>query len=149
MRPKLPSSTPPRAGQFEASFGVMGPPTMFTVPMLRYMKTFRITEEQVAMVAIVQREWAAKNPRATTFKEPITVAEVRAKDILQEPAYILGTGESVEGRTISQMDDFASSRAFRVSGEKGFDEGGIKHKDVDHLMICDAFAHLPCMDESA
>src|SRR3954470_6226283 len=41
-RPPFPASL---AGQFEAPFGVMGPPTMFTVPVLRYMKTFRITEE--------------------------------------------------------------------------------------------------------
>ena len=30
--------------------------------------------EQLAMVAVVQREWAAKNPRAT-FKMPITVED--------------------------------------------------------------------------
>jgi acetyl-CoA acetyltransferase len=44
---------------------------------------------------------------------------------------------------ISQMEDFTTSRAFRVSGKKAFDEAGITHKDVDHLMIYDAFAHLP------
>jgi acetyl-CoA acetyltransferase len=137
------------------------------------MKTFRITEEQIAMVAVVQREWAAKNPRAT-FKEPITVADVlksrmiaypfrilmcclvtdgggaliltgaeRAKDFPTKPVYIVGTGESVESPMISQMEDFTSSRAFRVSGRKAFAEAGIGHADVDHLMIYDAFAHLP------
>ena len=169
-RPAYPASL---AGQFEAPFGVMGPPTMFTIPMLRYMKTYGITEEQVAMVSVVQREWAAKNPRAT-FKEPITVADVlnsrmiaypfrilmcclvtdgggaliltsadRARDLPQKPVYILGTGESVESPMISQMENFTSSRAFRVSGKKAFAEAGITHKDVDHLMIYDAFAHLP------
>ena len=44
---------------------------------------------------------------------------------------------------VSQMEDFTSSRAFRVSGKKAFDEAGIAHADVDHLMIYDAFAHLP------
>ncbi len=44
---------------------------------------------------------------------------------------------------ISQMEDFTSSRAFRVAGKKAFAEAGIAHKDVDHLMIYDAFAHLP------
>ena len=72
----------------------------------------------------------------------LTSAE-RAKDFPQKPVYILGTGESVESPMISQMEDFTSSRAFRVSGKKAFDEAGIKHKDVDHLMIYDAFAHLP------
>ncbi|HLI67704.1 MAG TPA: thiolase domain-containing protein [Caulobacteraceae bacterium] len=161
------------AGQFEAPYGPVGPPSMFTIPVLRYMKTFGVTEEDLAMVAVVQREWAAKNPRAS-FKEPITVDDVldsrmiawpfrmlmcclvtdgggaliltsaeRAKDFPQKPVYVLGTGESVETPMVSQMEDFTSSRAFRVSGKKAFEEAGIKHDDVDHLMIYDAFAHLP------
>ncbi len=160
-------------GQFEAPFGVYGPPSMFPIPVLRYMKTYGITHEQIAMVAVVQREWAAKNPRAT-MKEPITVADVmnsrmiaypfrilqcclvtdgggaliltsadRAKDFPQKPVYILGTGESVETPMVSQMQTFDSSRAFRVAGHTAFREADIAHKDVDHLMIYDAFAHLP------
>jgi acetyl-CoA acetyltransferase len=104
----------------------MGPPTLFTIPVLRYMKTYGLTHEQLAMVSVVQREWAAKNPRAT-FKTPITVEDVlnsrmiaypfrllqcclvtdgggalilvaaeRARDFPQKPVYLLGTGESVE-----------------------------------------------------
>jgi hypothetical protein len=49
------------AGQFEQPYGPMGPPTLF--PVLRYMKTYGLTHEQLAMVSVVQREWAAKNPR--------------------------------------------------------------------------------------
>ena len=45
----------------------MGPPTLFTIPALRYMKTYGPTHEHAAMVSVVQREWAAKKPR-TTFK---------------------------------------------------------------------------------
>ncbi len=169
-RPPFPGSL---TGQFEAPFGVAGPPTQFTIPVLRYMKTYGITEEQIAMVSVVQREWAGRNPRAT-FKTPITVADVlssrmiaypfrilmcclvtdgggaliltsaeRAQDFPRKPVYIVGTGESVESPLISQMADFTSSRAFRVSGKKAFDESCIKHGDVDHLMIYDAFAHLP------
>jgi acetyl-CoA acetyltransferase len=60
------------AGQFEQPYGPKGPPTLFTIPVLRYMKTYGLTHEQLAMVSVVQREWAAKNPRAT-FKDPISV----------------------------------------------------------------------------
>jgi acetyl-CoA acetyltransferase len=160
-------------GQFEAPFGPMGPPTLFPIPVLRYMKTYGVTHEQMAMVAVVQREWAAKNPRAA-FRDPITVEDVlnskmiaypfrllqcclvtdgggaliltaadRAKDFPQKPVYILGSGESVETTMVSQMQDFTSSRAFRVAGPEAFRMAGIKHADVDHLMIYDAFAHLP------
>jgi acetyl-CoA acetyltransferase len=72
----------------------------------------------------------------------LTSAE-RARDFPQKPVYILGTGESVETPMVSQMEDFTSSKAFRVSGKKAFDEAGIRPADVDHLMIYDAFAHLP------
>ena len=168
--PVIPSSL---NGQFEQPYGVLGPPTMFTLPVLRYMKQHGLTEEQLAMVAVVQREWAGKNPRAM-YRDPITVDDVlnskmiawpfrmllcclvtdaggaliltsadRAKDFPKKPVYILGTGESVETRMVSQLEDFTSSRAFRVSGKKAFDESGIKHDDVDHMMIYDAFAHIP------
>lgn len=160
-------------GQFEMPYGVTSPPTMFTIPVLRYLKTYGLTEEDLAWVAVIQREWAAKNPRAS-FRDPITVDDVlnspmiawpfrmlmcclvtdgggaliltsaeRAKDFPTKPVYILGTGESVETPLVSQMEDFTSSKAFRVSGKKAFDEAGLKHADVDHLMIYDAFAHLP------
>ncbi len=169
------------AGQFEQPYGPMGPPTLFTIPVLRYMKTYGLSHEQLAMVWVAQREWAAHNPRAT-FKTPITVKDAlnsrmiaysipatalllvtdgggalilvaaeRARDFPQKPVYLLGTGESVETPMVSQMEDFTSSRAFRVAGSEAFAEAGITHKDVDHLMIYDApcsqpgasFAHLP------
>jgi acetyl-CoA acetyltransferase len=177
-RSRIAASEPPARGagtlegQFEVPYGVVWAPTMFTIPLLRYMKTYGVTEEQVAMIAVIQREWAAKNPRATA-KDPITVTDVlnspmiaypfrrlmcclvtdgggaiiltsaaRAKDFAR-PVYVMGTGESSESPMISQMEDFTSSRAFRVSGKKAFEEAGITPADVDHLMIYDAFAHLP------
>ena len=169
-RPPEPESL---AGQFESPFGVLGPATQFTIPALRYMKATGTTEEHLAMVAVVQREWAALNPRAM-FRDPVTVDEVlasrmvaypfrllmcclvtdgggaliltsaeRAKDLPKPPAYILGSGESVEATMVSQMEDFTSSRAFRVSGRAAFEMAGIRHDEVDHLMIYDAFAHVP------
>jgi acetyl-CoA acetyltransferase len=73
----------------------------------------------------------------------ILVSAEHARDFPQKPVYLLGTGESVETPMVSQMADFTSSRAFRVAGPKAFAEAGITHDDVDHLMIYDAFAHLP------
>ena len=160
-------------GQFEAPYGPMGAPTMFTIPVLRYMKDCGLSEEKLANVAVVQREWAAQNPRAS-FREPITAEEdlgsrmiaypfrllmcclvtdgggaliltsaERARDLPRPPVYVVGTGESVETPMVSQMEDLTTSKAFRVSGRKAFEEAGITHDDVDHLMIYDAFAHLP------
>ena len=158
--------------QFESPYGVAGPPTRFTIPFLRHMHEYGTTERQLASVAVATRQWAEKNPRAM-MREPITVEDVlnsrmiaypfhllecclvtdgggaliltsadRARGFAR-PVYIQGTGESVETPMVSQMEDFTSSRAFRVAGPTAFREAGITHKDVDHLMIYDAFAHLP------
>jgi acetyl-CoA acetyltransferase len=160
-------------GQFEMPFGPMGPPTLFTMPVLRYMKDCGVTEEDLAMVAVIQREWAGENPRAS-YRDPISVEDVlesrmiaypfrklmcclvtdgggaliltsaeRAADFPTKPVYVLGSGESVETPIVSQMEDFTSSRAFTVAGHRAFESAGIAHADIDHLMVYDAFAHLP------
>jgi acetyl-CoA acetyltransferase len=164
-------SSPP--GQFEAPYGTLGPTTTFTIPMLRYMKEYGLTHEQLAYVAVAQRKWAAKNPRAM-FQEEITVEDVfasrmvaypfhllecclvtdgggaliitaadRAGEFPKPPVHILGTGEASETPMISQMVDFTESQAFRLAGQAAFAEAGITTGDVGHLMIYDAFAHVP------
>lgn len=159
--------------QFETPFGTVGPPTMFTLPVMRYLKRYGLDEEVLALVAVVQRDWAALNPRASV-REPLTVDEVmnsrmiaypfrklmcclvtdgggalvltsadRARDFPARPVYVIGTGESVETPMVSQMADLTSSSAYRVSAAEAFASAGITHTDVDHLMLYDAFAHLP------
>jgi acetyl-CoA acetyltransferase len=161
------------AGQFEAPYGTLGPTTTFTIPMLRYMKEYGLTHEQLAYVAVAQRKWAAKNPRAM-FQEEITVEDVfasrmvaypfhllecclvtdgggaliitaadRAAEFPKPPVHVLGTGEASETPMISQMVDFTESQAFRLAGQAAFAEAGITTGDVGHLMIYDAFAHVP------
>ncbi|NHP17458.1 thiolase [Rhodococcus sp. IC4_135] len=57
--------------------------------------------------------------------------------------YLLGSGESAEAPMVSQMQDPASFKAFRLAGAEAFATAGITHDDVDHLMAYDAFAHVP------
>jgi acetyl-CoA acetyltransferase len=160
-------------GQFEAPYGVMGPTTAFTIPVLRYMKEYGLTHEQLAYVAVAQRKWAARNPRAM-FRDLITVDDVlasrlvawpfhllecclvtdgggalvvtsadRAADFPKPAVHVLGTGEASEAPMISQLTDFTESQAFRLAGQAAFAEAGITTADVRHLMIYDAFAHVP------
>ncbi|MBO0824208.1 MAG: thiolase, partial [Actinobacteria bacterium] len=168
----------PRGGssipaQFEAPYGAAGPTTAFTIPVLRYMKEYGLTHEQLAYVAVAQRKWASRNPRAM-FRDLITVDDVlasrlvawpfhllecclvtdgggalvvtsadRAGDFPKPVVHVLGTGEASEAPMISQMADFTESQAFRLAGQAAFAEAGITTGDVKHLMIYDAFAHVP------
>ncbi|HEX9625241.1 MAG TPA: thiolase [Streptosporangiaceae bacterium] len=160
-------------GQFEAPFGPVGPPTLFTIPVLRYMKDCGLTHEQLAYVAVAQRQWAAKNPRAM-YRDLITVDDVlasrmvaypfhllecclvtdgggalvvtsadRAGDFPKPAVYVLGAGESAETPLVSQMVDFTESQAMKLAGRDAFAQAGITTADVEHVMIYDAFAHLP------
>ncbi|TVV76621.1 thiolase C-terminal domain-containing protein [Sphingomonas solaris] len=160
-------------GQFESPYGLGAPVTQVTLPALRFMKETDTTEEDLALLAVIQREWAAKNPRAFA-RDPITVDQVlsssmiaypfrkllcclvtdgggaliltsadRAKDFPTKPVYIMGTGEGIEHSIVSMMADMSTSGAFRLSGEAAFASAGITHADVDHVMLYDPFAHVP------
>ena len=160
-------------GQFESIYGTSGPTTQFGMGVLRYMKETGTTHEQLASVAVAQRKWSHDVPRAgmrdlitvdDVFNSRmicypfhlfecclvtdgggaliLTGAE-RAADFPTKPVYILGTGESVETPIVSQMYDLTTSAAFRTSSRSAFEEAGISRSDVDHLMVYDAFAHLP------
>jgi acetyl-CoA acetyltransferase len=168
--PRGGSSVP---GQFEAPYGTTGPTSTFTIPALRYMKEYGLTHEQLAYVAVAQRKWAAQNPRAMfrdliTVEDVlasrlvaypfhllecclvtdgggalIVTAANRAGDFPKPAVHVLGTGEAMEAPMISQMVDFTESQAFKQAGSAAFAEAGIATGDVRHVMIYDAFAHVP------
>jgi len=127
----------------------------------------------LASVPVAQRKWAARNPRAMhrelisvedvldsrMISYPFHLLECclvtdgggalivtssdRAADMPKPPVYVLGSGETFESPMISQMADFTTSAAFRRSSADAFAEAGITHADVNHVMIYDAFAHVP------
>src|SRR5581483_5451669 len=74
--------------QFETPYGTFGPPTMFTIPVLRYLKDRGYGQEDLARVAVVQREWAALNPRASQ-KAPITIDDVMSSKMIAYPFRML------------------------------------------------------------
>jgi acetyl-CoA acetyltransferase len=160
-------------GQFEAPYGALGAVTRFPIGVMRYMKEFGLTPEQLASVPVAQRKWAGKVTRAM-YRKPITVDDVLGSRIVsyplhllecclvtdgggalvvtaadrawaapKPPVFVLGTGEASETPMVSMMADFTTSAAFRRSGERAFEEARLSQADIDHLMIYDAFAHLP------
>ena len=160
-------------GQFEAPYGIWGPPNTFTIPIVAHMTKYGTTEEQLASVAVATRAWAEKNPRAM-MRDPITVEDVlnsrmiawpvrllmcclvtdgggalilttadRARDFRKPPVYILGTGEGAENLLIRSLHDFTEPRSFQKAAARAFRMAGIERSDVDHLMLYDAFAHTP------
>ena len=160
-------------GQFEQPYGVVGPPSMFSIPVVRHMEHFGTTEEDFAAVAVATRQWASLNPRAM-MQDSITVEDVlnsrliawplhlfncclvtdgggalvlvseeRANDFPKPPVWVLGAGEATEHANISGMRDYWESKAYRVAGENAFAMSGIDKSAIDHTMLYDAFTHTP------
>jgi acetyl-CoA acetyltransferase len=161
--------------QFEQVHGVGPPATKFPLGVLRYMKTYGLTHEQLASVAVAQRRWSSQVPRAM-MRDLITVEDVFQSPMICYPmhrlecclstngggamivtsaahaatlplhkplVHVIGAAESSESPLASQMADMTSARAYRTTGRIAFEQAGITHADVDHLMAYDAFAHLP------
>lgn len=161
--------------QFEMPYGVLGPPTTFTVPAMRFLHETGNTIEQMAEVAVAQRRWSSRNSRAM-FQEETTVDEVLGARVVAWPFTLLmcclvtdgggalvvtsrefaeahgsdkplvavaGTGEAATTPLVSQMEDMTTCEQFRLSSRAALAEAGMRTSDIDHLMIYDAFAHVP------
>ena len=64
-------------------------------------------------------------------------------DLAHRPVTVLGGGESCEGPGASFLADPTSFAGFREASARAFEESGLRHRDIDHLMIYDAYAHVP------
>lgn len=74
----------------------------------------------------------------------LTSAERAADlDLRHRPVVVAGAGESCEGPGPMFMEDITSFRAFRDVSAEAMRGAGFTHADIDHLMIYDAFAHVP------
>ncbi len=161
------------ARQFEAPYGVSAPFNTFTLPVLRFLKDRGMSTDALAEVVVAQSKWSEGNPRASRNKlvtiddvkaSPmiaypfhkmeccvstdgggalVITSAARAEDGPRPPVYLLGSGEASDSPIVSMMDDLTTSKGFRNSSKAAFEEAGITTGDVDHLMVYDAFAHLP------
>ncbi len=160
-------------GQYEMPYGFGGAPTYFGLITTRHMHEHGTTLEQWAQVAVSTRAWAGLNPKAKNREPitvddvlksrpvvwPFNVLNIclvtdaggavvltradRAKDLAKKPVYVRGAGEGAEHVMVTQMRNLTFSEATRLSGDKAFTMAGVTPKDVDHVMLYDAFTSGP------
>ncbi len=158
------------AGQYEAPFGVLGPPYAYSLAAMRHMALYGTTKEQLAQIAVQTRQWASMNPKAL-MRDPITVEDVfnsrlisypfnlldcclvtdaggacvvvspeRARSIKKKPVWVLGIGEAHDHSMISQMPDLTRTAA-QYSGPAAMGMAGVTHGEIDLAMIYDSFTY--------
>ena len=159
---------------YELPYGPRMPISMYAMSAARHMHQYGTTREQLAEVAVQTRAWARMNPKAfmrdpltvdevldaRMISEPFTLLDCcvvtdgggavivtrpdRAKDLRQEPVYLLGAGEAHWHRHIHQMPDLTVTAGID-SGKRAFEMAGLTPKDVDVCQLYDAFTIFPVM----
>jgi acetyl-CoA acetyltransferase len=81
---------------FEAPYGLVSPVQQVALMARRYMHEFGATPEDFARVAVIQRQNAARNPRAF-FQQPITVEDVLNSRMIADPLHLLDCSLETDG----------------------------------------------------
>jgi acetyl-CoA acetyltransferase len=153
---------------YEAAYKPRNPVTAYALAAARHMHQFGTTRAHLAEVAVAARQWANLNPDAFA-QGPLSIDDVlnarmindplgkldcclvtdggaamvmvradRAKDRPKQPVYLLGAGMAHHHRMISAMPDLTVTAA-ADSGLRAFEMARVERKDIDLLMLYDAF----------
>src|SRR3990170_177684 len=156
--------------EWEASHGLTAPPC-FALAAQHHMARYGTTEAQMAMVSVKNHTHAAKNPYAhfqkgatleqvlcsrmiaTPFRlfmcSPITdgaaavivASEDRARGLTDKPVWIRGTGQALDGFTLSSLpEDYSRWPSLERAARDAYKMAGIGPGDVDVAEIHDCFA---------
>jgi acetyl-CoA acetyltransferase len=156
--------------QFDAPYG-HALIAKYAMATRRHMYEYGTTIEQLAEIAVSTRYNAGLNPDAyyrdpitiddvqssAMIADPLTklhccirsdgggaivlTSEERARDLRQQPVFVLGSGEVGSHTTMSEWDDFTLSPAIH-SGRLAFERAGLTPADVDICQIYDAFTSM-------
>lgn len=75
--------------EFDVPYGAIGANYGYAQIAMRYMHEYGATSEQLAKVAVAQRDNACVNPDAIFYGQPITVEDVLASPVIVDPLHML------------------------------------------------------------
>jgi len=156
--------------EWEACHGLTAPPA-FAMAAQHHMARYGTTEEQMARVSVKNHNHAARNPYAhfqkgatleqvlcsrmiaTPFRlfmcSPITdgaaavivASEDRARGLTDKPVWIRGTGQALDGFTLSSLpEDYSRWPSLERAARDAYKMAGIGPGDVDVAEVHDCFA---------
>ncbi len=163
---------------FAMNAGLMAPGQMFAMLVQRHMHLYGTTRDHLAEVAISTRNNAIRRETslmrdpltreqyfdARMISEPfclydycmecdgavaaITTTPERARDLRQDPVYVMGTGHGGAGRwgqAITWMgmpDEYFASSGHRPSARRMYEMAGVGPADVDVALLYDHFSGM-------
>jgi acetyl-CoA acetyltransferase len=153
------------------AYGYFGANCGYALAARRHMELYGTTSEQFGAIAVGQRAWAARNPRAQ-MRTPITLADhqasryvveplrlldcclvsnggvavivtsaERARDLKQKPAYVLGMGQGHPGDAQHAGREPQVNTGATLAGETAFRMAGITPQDISACEIYDCYTY--------
>jgi acetyl-CoA acetyltransferase len=152
-----------------AASGVSGANPMYAMAARRHMERYGTTSEQLAHIAVAQRQWASLNPLAQ-MRDPITMEDhqsarmiadpfrlldcclvsngavavivtsaERAADLAAPPVHVWGWAQTHPGRFLMRDDNLGLVTGAAKSGPKALAMAGVNLDDVDVLELYDCY----------
>lgn len=156
--------------EFDVPYGASGANQAYAMVAQAHMEAFGTTAEQLALVAVKERDNAQLNPDAVFYGKPINVDDVlaspmvaaplhmleivmpcaggtafivtssdRAADLKQPPVYLLGAGEKITHRAISQAPRLTTSPLADAIA-RAYRSAGVGAADMDLLSLYDCYS---------
>ncbi|MDA0365806.1 MAG: thiolase family protein [Chloroflexi bacterium] len=153
------------------AYGFFGANTGYALAARRHMATYGTTHDQLGAIAVSNRKWAEKNPRAMQRKpmtledyhnsrwiiEPfhlfdctlvsngavalIVTSAERARSLKQPPAYILGMGQGHPGNPGRAGFENEMNTGAQIARGTAFGMAGIDNSDVDVCEFYDCYTY--------
>jgi len=136
-------------GVYDIPYGLVAAAPSFALVATAYMDKYDVTPEQLAKIAVDERNSALKNPKAVFKDKPITVEDVLASPMVADPVHLLemvmpcfGGGAVVV--TNAERAKQANHRPVFVSGYGEF----VSHKTVTYMQDLTVTPAKPAADQA-
>lgn len=149
--------------------GLVGATPLYALAARRHMERFGTTSEQLAAVAVAQRDWAADNPLAR-FRTPLTVQDHQSSRVIadplrlfdccmvtngaiaflittadradghpQPPVHIWGWGQSHPVYPMDRSSEFGITTGAVAAGRQAFEMAGVSTSEVTQAQLYDCY----------
>jgi acetyl-CoA acetyltransferase len=156
-------------GGMTAALGFRSVNTFYALAAQRHMARYGTTTEQLASIAVGQRDWASRNPLAQ-MRDPITVEDHhasrwvaeplrlldcclvsngaiavvltsadRARDLARPPVHVWGWGQGHPGHGRERGSDFGLTTGAVTSGPIAMKMAGVTVDDISQAQLYDCY----------
>ena len=127
--------------EFEVPYGAIGANYGYAQIAMRYMYEYKLLPEQLAKIAVQQRDNACANPNAIFYGQPITIDDVLSSPVIVDPLHMLEIVMPVGGAAAFVVTDAA--RAASLPNRPAYILGAGEYLGHKTLTYADSLTDTP------